>query len=140
MDSTSTRSGNEANVPAAASVPGTAALPRGLSWLWQPNLIVFVSSACIMILELVAGRIVAPYVGVSLYTWTGIIGVVLAGISLGNYLGGHLADRHASLRLLGTIFLLAGASSLGILAVDLLGQRAAGDWPIVLEILALTSA
>ena len=32
-------------------------------WLWQPNLIVFVSSACIMILELVAGRIIAPHVG-----------------------------------------------------------------------------
>jgi predicted membrane-bound spermidine synthase len=76
------------------------------TWLWQPNLIVFVSSGCIMILELVAGRIVAPYVGVSLYTWTSIIGVVLAGISLGNYLGGRLADRWASLPLLGGIFLL----------------------------------
>lgn len=58
------------------------------TWLWQPNPIVFVSSACIMILELVAGRIIAPYVGVSLYTWTSGIDVVLAGISLGNYLGG----------------------------------------------------
>jgi len=35
----------------------------------------------------------APYVGVSLYTWTSIIGVVLAGISIGAYLGGMLADR-----------------------------------------------
>lgn len=38
------------------------AKPRFLShrFLWQPDLIVFVSSACIMILELVAGRIIAP--------------------------------------------------------------------------------
>ena len=71
------------------------------SRLWQPNLIVFISSGCIMILELVAGRIIAPYVGVSLYTWTSVIGVVLAGISLGNYLGGVLADRWASLRYFG---------------------------------------
>jgi len=92
-----------------------------------------------MILELVAGRIVAPYVGVSLYTWTGIIGVVLAGISLGNYLGGVLADRRASLHLLGAILCLAGVTSLGILAVDVLGPRAAGDLPIVLQILALTA-
>jgi hypothetical protein len=30
---------------------------------------------------------------VSLYTWTSVIGVVLAGVSPGNYLGGRLADR-----------------------------------------------
>ena len=110
------------------------------TWLWQPNLIVFVSSACIMILELVAGRIIAPYVGVSLYTWTSIIGVVLAGISLGNYLGGRLADRWASLRMLGVIFVLGGLASFGALTVDTLGRLATFDWPIVLEILVLTTA
>jgi spermidine synthase len=109
-------------------------------WLWQPNLIVFVSSACIMVLELVAGRIVAPYVGVSLYTWTSIIGVVLAGISLGNYIGGLLADRWASLRFLGAIFVLAGVSSLSVLLVDFLGTLNQEGWPIVLEILVLTTA
>jgi spermidine synthase len=103
--------------------------------LWQPDLIVFVSSACIMILELVAGRIIAPYVGVSLYTWTSVIGVVLAGISLGNYLGGWLADRRASLHLLGAIFVLGGLSAVGILAVDLLGGLVPGEWPIVARIL-----
>ncbi len=108
------------------------------SRLWQPNLIVFLSSACIMILELIAGRIIAPYVGVSLYTWTSVIGVVLAGISLGNYLGGKLADRRASLRFLGGIFVLAGLSCFGILAADRVGTWTPGDWPIVVDILALT--
>jgi spermidine synthase len=108
--------------------------------LWRPNLIAFVSSGCIMILELVAGRIIAPYVGVSLYTWTSVIGVVLAGISLGNYLGGRLADRWASLRLLGSIFVLGGLLSFGILVVDDAGRLMPGDWPIVVEILALTTA
>ena len=62
------------------SAPVPLVAPR-LGVLWRPNLIVFVSSACTMVLELVAGRIIAPYVGVSLYTWTSVIGVVLAGIS-----------------------------------------------------------
>ena len=125
---------------AVRQAPETGPAPVVHPWLWHPYLIVFISSGCIMILELVAGRIVAPYVGVSLYTWTSVIGVVLAGISLGNYLGGWLADRYASLRLLGTIFVLGGLSSLGILAVDALGRLTPGDWPIVIEILVLTAA
>jgi spermidine synthase len=108
--------------------------------LWQPVLIVFISSACTMILELVAGRILAPYVGVSLYTWTSIIGVVLAGISLGNYVGGRLADRWASPRLLGLVFLLAGLASLGILSVDRVGQLRPDSWSIILAILMLAAA
>jgi len=83
--------------------------------LWNPNAVVFISSGCIMVIELVAGRITAPQIGVSLYTWTSIIGVVLAGISLGNYLGGRLADRFASEGFLGLIFSLASFASLSIL-------------------------
>jgi spermidine synthase len=111
-------------------------VPR-LRW---PTLIVFVSSTCIMILELVAGRIIAPYVGVSLYTWTSVIGVVLAGMSIGNYLGGWLADRWASLRLLGIQFLVGGLTSLGILAAETFGLRVPDQWPVVVRILALTAA
>ena len=109
-------------------------------WFWRPGLIVFTSNVCVMTLELVAGRIIAPQVGVSLYTWTSVIGVILAGLSLGNFLGGRLADRYASLRLLGTIFLLSGVTSLGILGVDQLELVASVDWPIVVEILVLIAA
>jgi spermidine synthase len=103
-------------------------------------LIVFISNTCMMILELVAGRIIAPYVGVSLYTWTSVIGVVLAGMSLGNYIGGRLADRWASARLLGAIFFLAGLLSAGILAANALGLNLPENWPIVVRILAFTAA
>ncbi len=109
-------------------------------WLGRPMWLVFISSACSMVLELVAGRIIAPYVGVSLYTWTTVIGVVLAGISLGNFLGGWLADRWASPRLLGLTFLLGGLACFGILAVDALGARLPGHWPVVVQILVLTAA
>jgi spermidine synthase len=92
------------------------------SWLWRPHLIVFLSSACIMVLELVVGRVMASHIGMSLYTWTIVISVVLAGISLGNSLGGQLADRWASPRLLGGVFILGGIASMTLLALDLLGR------------------
>jgi MFS family permease len=99
-------------------------------WLWHPSLIVFISNACIMIIELVAGRILAPHVGVSLYTWTSIIGVILAGISVGNFLGGKLADRFASRRLLGGMFILAGLGSLSVLlTVSVIGARGLSTIP-----------
>ena len=56
---------------------------------------VFISSAILLVLEITAGRLIAPYVGVTIYSWTSIIGVILAGLSLGNWLGGRLADRGA---------------------------------------------
>jgi spermidine synthase/MFS family permease len=88
--------------------------------VWRANLIVFISSACTMVLELVAGRIMAPYIGVSLYTWTSIIGVVLAGISLGNYLGGKIADRFPANRTLGVLFFVASMATLGVLAASVM--------------------
>ena len=78
-------------------------------------LVVFVASCCTLILELVAGRILAPFIGVSLYTWTSIIGVVLAGISLGNYLGGRMADRWPYRQTLGVLLAAGGLAALAIL-------------------------
>ncbi|QJF52353.1 fused MFS/spermidine synthase [Roseobacter ponti] len=48
-------------------------------------------SAAGLVVEIVAARMIAPYVGMSLYTWTAIIAVVLAGFSLGHWWGGRLA-------------------------------------------------
>ena len=45
-------------------------------------------SAAALVVEIAAGRLLAPYVGMSLYTWTAIIAVVLAGLSAGHWLGG----------------------------------------------------
>ena len=54
---------------------------------------VALTAACGLVIEIVAGRMLAPYLGMSLYTWTAIIAVVLAGFSLGHWVGGLLADR-----------------------------------------------
>jgi spermidine synthase len=55
-------------------------------------------------------------------------------------LGGRLADRWASLHLLGGIFLLAGVSCFGIFLVDPLGRFMTGSFPMLVEILVLTVA
>ena len=75
-------------------------------------IITFIASFCTLVIEIVAGRILAPFVGVSLYTWTSIIGVVLAGISIGAYIGGKLADRFPERKTLGWLLLLAGIAAL----------------------------
>jgi len=80
----------------------------------KANLVVFIASFCTLVIELVAGRIMAPYVGVSLYTWTSIIGVVLAGISIGAYLGGLIADRFPHPSTLGWLLFLSGLGALTI--------------------------
>jgi spermidine synthase len=108
-------------------------------FLWRPALIVFISNACVMTIELVAGRLVAPYVGVSLYTWTSVIGVILAGMSIGNFIGGKLADRAASRRLLGGIFIVAGLGSFSVLLTVALfgpgGMPQIPGLPLVLRML-----
>lgn len=58
-----------------------------------------------MIIELVAGRLMSRFIGQSLYTWTAVIGIILAGITLGNLLGGRLADRARALTLFAVVFL-----------------------------------
>ena len=84
----------------------------------QPKylLLAFLSGFIVMATELIATRITAPYIGVSIFTWTAIISVILMGLSLGNYFGGRLADKGARLE----NFLIVG--SLLIAAIPLLAQ------------------
>ena len=107
---------------------------------WASYLIVFVASGCTLVLELVAGRVLAPFVGVSIQTWTSAIGVVLAGISLGNYLGGALADRGGLSRLLGLLLATGGLASLAVLPLASgLGPLTPRSYPLVLRIVLLTT-
>src|SRR5262245_17965148 len=65
------------------------------------NGLAFLTGLCVMVLELVAGRLVARHLGASLHTWSSVIGIVLAGLSVGNYIGGRLADRFRPEQILG---------------------------------------
>src|SRR3972149_218028 len=89
-------------------------------------IVVFIASFCTMVIELVAGRIMAPYVGVSLYTWTSIIGVVLAVIIIGAYVGGILADLFPTPRTLGWLLFISGIAALSISPLT----GAIAHWPL----------
>lgn len=77
----------------------------------------FIAGFSLMTVELAASRIIAPYVGSSLYTWTSVIGIILFGLSAGYYFGGYLADKYASRGFTWIVFLL---SAVGVGAVPLL--------------------
>ena len=60
--------------------------------------ILFFIEAICMILELIASRVLSPYFGNSNIVWTSVIGIILLSSSLGNYLGGKIADREGDLK------------------------------------------
>jgi predicted membrane-bound spermidine synthase len=105
----------------------------------KANIIVFIASFCTLVIELVAGRIMAPYVGVSLYTWTSIIGVVLAGISIGAYLGGRIADRYPYSSTLGWLLFLSGLGAFSISPLTNLMGGAQFHTSLMIRILLITA-
>lgn len=92
--------------------------------------VVFLASGAVLVLEILAGRILAPFVGVTLQSFTGIIGTVLAAIALGAWAGGRLADRVPPERLLGPVLGLGAVLAvITPAAVTLLGDAWTGDDP-----------
>lgn len=82
--------------------------------LWVLTVLQAGISSSSLVVEIVAGRMIAPYVGMSLYTWTSIIAVVLAGFSVGHWWGGRIAGRETgcALRITGwTMIAAAGATA-----------------------------
>jgi MFS family permease len=74
--------------------------------------VVFLAAGAVLLIEILAVRLVAPYVGVSLNTYTGIIGTVLAGISAGAWVGGWTADRMEPRKLVGPLLIVGGVLAL----------------------------
>ena len=66
----------------------TKPLPSGLA-----TALVFFASGAVLVLEIVALRLVGPYVGVTLQVSSSVIGIALAAIAYGTWLGGRLADK-----------------------------------------------
>jgi MFS family permease len=115
--------------------------PRDARPLRFPGVFAFLGNGCLLVLELVAGRILAPTIGVSLYTWTAVIGVVLAGISLGSWIGGKIADRRPGRSVLSLQFLLSAVASALVLVFqsNLDSIAAPFSWPSILQVVWLTT-
>lgn len=78
------------------------ALPSALA-----STLVFGASGSVLVLEIVALRLVGPYVGVTLQVSSSVIGISLAAIAYGTWLGGRLADRFDPRALLAPALILA---------------------------------
>lgn len=75
---------------------------------WFLPITVFITGACVLIIEIVATRILAPYFGNTIYSVSSVISVVLAALSVGYWFGGRLADQRPSKQLFFAIIACSG--------------------------------
>nr|WP_189592704.1 fused MFS/spermidine synthase [Streptomyces massasporeus] len=114
--------------PAPERTPGRVGLgPRAAA------LLVFGSSAAVLVVEIVALRLLAPYLGLTLETSTMVIGIALTAIAFGSWLGGHIADQVDPRRLIGPSLGVSGA----VVALTPSVLRTTAEWaPAVLLVIA----
>ncbi|HEY8774843.1 MAG TPA: fused MFS/spermidine synthase [Gaiellaceae bacterium] len=74
------------------------------------GVVAFLVGAGTLATEISASRLLAPFFGASTVVWANIIGLTLAYLALGYWLGGRLADRRPEPRVLGAILLVAAAA------------------------------
>jgi spermidine synthase len=87
----------------AAYAGETSVAARRLQWL------VLAAGAGSTSTEICASRLLAPYFGASTVVWANVIGLVLAALSIGYWLGGRIADRRPHPGVLGGLVVAAGA-------------------------------
>ncbi|MCR5186437.1 MAG: fused MFS/spermidine synthase [Clostridia bacterium] len=76
---------------------------------YKYEIILFITEAVCMIVELVASRLLSPAFGNSNVVWTSVIGIILLSSSIGNYIGGIVADKEGFDDKLEIIYIIAGA-------------------------------
>lgn len=74
----------------------------------------FVSGFCIMAIEMLGARIMAPYFGGSLSVWGSILTVFMLALACGYLIGGRLSARTPSLVSYSYFFIAAAVTSLPI--------------------------
>lgn len=93
------------------------------------QLLVFLSGAILMGLEILGSRVLAPAYGNSIFVWGSLIGVFLGALALGYWLGGVVADASPRLGALAAILLAAGALVWSIPALAAPAMGLAGTGP-----------
>jgi len=105
--------------------------------LSRPEIAVFVSGVASMGLEILAGRMIAPQFGSSIYTWGTIIGVFLAALSYGYHRGGKQAAERATNGRMARVFLLTAAYVAGLILVGDVLLRATSGFPLPSRVASL---
>src|SRR5687768_16105057 len=82
------------------------------------SILVFIGGFSVMSLELLAGRVLAPYFGSSVHVWGSVIGVFMLALSIGYLLGGSLSTRRPRLGALGVLFGISAISCVPLLVAD----------------------
>lgn len=77
---------------------------------WAAAALVFGSNAAVLVVEIVALRLLAPYLGLTLETSTLVIGIALAAIAFGSWVGGIWADRVDPRRVLAPLIAISAAA------------------------------
>jgi spermidine synthase len=93
---------------------------------------IFVTGAAILALQLIASRIMAPFFGVSLYIWTGILSITLLCLAVGYYAGGLYSRNRPKEKLHAVFYFIPALSSFALLTSALV-------YPITLGSLARIS-
>lgn len=102
--------------------------------------LVVLASAAVLVLEVLSTRLVAPYVGLTLETYTAAIGVALAAISVGAWLGGRVSDAVDPRRFLGPVLATAGVLVFAVRPlVSLVGPQVQGGGPTAVLLLTLVA-
>lgn len=87
---------------------------------WFYNLTALISGMAIMAIEMTATRMMSPYFGTSIFVWTNVLGIIMAALALGYWLGGKLADRFPTPKVFFTMIVIA---SLVILVLPFAGPE-----------------
>ncbi|NEE40856.1 spermidine synthase, partial [Streptomyces sp. SID7982] len=97
--------------------------------------LVFGSSAAVLVVEIVALRLLAPYLGLTLETSTMVIGIALTAIALGSWLGGRIADQVDPHRLIAPALGVSGV----VVALTPLLLRTTAEWSPALLLLVASA-
>ena len=89
-------------------------------------IIAFISGFSLLVFELAAARILAPSIGSSTYVWTSVIGVIIASLSIGYWVGGKWADARA--RILDIVWICLAAA--GTITSVLITYMSVLEWTV----------
>ncbi len=86
--------------------------PPGRQVLIYTHAAVILTGAAVMVVEILGGKLLAPYYGSGIYSWTSIISVTLLALSVGYFIAGKMVEKISSILPIAMVLILSGMSIL----------------------------